>query len=127
MKKIIALVLFFMMSVMLPACSGNSDEDKEKEPVLEESQLYGTWEFKDSGDIQQIIIKDDGTYRQITKVSGYSLDHTDNYVIKDNCLVLYYDEMGITYTYKVSFEGTDKMTFFNAGNGEQIITYTKKK
>ena len=126
MKKCSAFILMLMLCIILSAC-GSEPEEKENEPVLEDSQLYGTWEYNDSGDIQRIIVNDNGTYRQVTQVSGYSLDHTDSYVIKDNCLVLYYDEMGITYTYKVSFEGTDKMIFYNAGNGEHVITYTRKK
>ena len=124
MKKVISLLLVLVLFFTLSAC-GNSDD--EKDAVLEAAQLYGTWEFKNSGDIQQVTFNEDGTYRQITKVSGYNMDHTDNFVIKDNCLVLYYDEMGITYTYNVTFDGTDKMNFYNAGNGELIITYTRKK
>ncbi len=124
MKKVISLLLVLVLCFTLSAC-GNSDD--ENDAVLEAAQLYGTWEFKNSGDIQQVTFNEDGTYRQITKVSGYNMDHTDNFVIKDNCLVLYYDEMGITYTYNVTFDGTDKMNFYNAGNGELIITYTRKK
>lgn len=127
MKKFIALMLLFLMTATMIACGkSDKDEEKEAEPVLEASKLIGTWEFREGADFQQIIIDDDGMYRQITSVSGTNIDHTDSYIIKDNRLVLYYDEMGIRYTYKVTFDGTDKMNFYNAGNGEWIITYTKK-
>ena len=127
MKKFVAIVFLLIMSVTLFACDkSDKEEEKEKEPVLEKSQLIGTWEYIDGGDFQQIIIGETGTYRQITRVSGMNLDHTDSYVITDNRLVLYYDEMGIKYTYKVTFDGSDKMNFYNAGNGELVITYTRK-
>lgn len=129
MKKITAFLLLSVLSLFLFAC-GSSDTEEEieqkQEPVLEKSQLTGTWEFASDGDFQQIIIDENGTYRQITSVSGINIDHTDSYVISDNRLILYYDEMGIMYTYKVTFDGADKMNFYNAGNGEPVISYTRK-
>ena len=127
MKKIVTIVLLLIMSVILFACDkSDKAEEKANEPILEKSQLIGTWEYIDGGDFQQIIIKETGLYRQITSVSGMNLDHTDSYDIMDNQLILYYDEMGIKYTYKVTFDGSDKMNFYNAGNGELVITYTRK-
>ena len=126
MKKLFAIITVAIMSVTLVACSGKPDETTASESAILENQFIGDWEFVDSGDFQDVSFYEDGTYRQITKVSGTELDHTDSFLISENRLILYYDEMGITYTYKVEFDGPDKMTWYNGGNGEMIITYTRK-
>lgn len=125
MKKFLAVVLV-VMAFLLAGCKGKSEDLTASEPQIEASQFIGNWEFVDSGDYQKVSFYENGTYRQITKVSGIEIDHTDNFVISENRLVLYYEEMGITYTYRVVFDTPDKMSFYNGGNDEYIITYKRK-
>lgn len=132
MKKTIAIIVAALVLagvvifILVKPKNTKKDEKKKETPTIDETLLVGSWESVDGFDYDRLTIQDNGRYRKSVSVGGTNLNISDRYEISDGCLILYYNEMGIVYRYTVTFEDENTMKFYNAGNGELVITYTRK-
>lgn len=116
MNRIISLVVLSMICMVLPSCR----KDKPDEPVnpsedKTELLLIGEWSRKDNHvDSYRLVFLDNGKgYDKVMNSSGYDVDDTFTYSVKESTLKIYWTEY--TETFTIVDINTKELILFNQG------------
>ncbi|MCR4645055.1 MAG: hypothetical protein K5695_06570 [Oscillospiraceae bacterium] len=105
---------------MLTGCGG----DKEK--TLDPNDIYGSWGYKFDGGSESLVIREDGTYSKVVKMSGYPDTKVDDaWSLEGSDVTIYISEYNTAFTYTVSV--SEDKTIMVWDNGDNRIIYNKKQ
>lgn len=120
MKKSVFILCIAMCIGFLCGCGGGSSISAE-----EMAKVYGTWVKTNDDMTTTYTINSDGTYTEFVYAGGdfpVSMTTTGTYVYDGETITFTDSDMGIDYSFGVSFEGED-LILDNEGYQSR---YTKK-
>ena len=116
MKKItkVLLALVFVISIFsLTGCNKKSVDSK----------LFGTWQYEETIDekviISSITFKKDGTGSEINDIGNNETNQDFTYEVKNNKIIITYDEGEDEIEYKYKFDG-EKLILRNTFDDEFV-------